>query len=168
MKPTYPIDYEPSFVLFWGLALAGGLFAGGLLLFALVCMMILCLITHEHAHAVECIKRGVPIKRIWFTWLGGAIDCNLQNESDAIPVLMAGVKDTACYAFAFLGVFVSLESLYSPSMPMQFLAMSKSMLLFAGIMTITNVLPITFHSEVHGEISTDGWAAYKMWKKINR
>jgi hypothetical protein len=42
MKPA--VDYEPSFVLFWGLALGGGLFAGGLLMLALTFMMILCLI----------------------------------------------------------------------------------------------------------------------------
>lgn len=150
------------------MALAFGLYAGGLLLFALVCMMILCLITHEHAHAVECINRGVNVKRIWFTWLGGAIDCDIQNEVDAVPILMAGVKDTACYAFVFMVVFVTIGALYSPSMPFQFVAMSKSMLLFAGVMTITNVLPITIHSKTHGEISTDGWAAYKIWKKLNR
>jgi hypothetical protein len=163
MKPT--IDYKSSFVLFWGLALGGGLFAGGLLMLALTCMMILCLITHEHAHAVECINRGVQVKRIWFTWLGGAIDADLKEDCDAIPILLAGVKDTACYTFAFGGVFAVLLNLYTPAMPFQFIAMAKSMLLFAGVLTLTNVLPLTFHSKEHGEISTDGWAAFKLWRK---
>jgi hypothetical protein len=131
--------------------------------------MMLFLISHEHAHASECIKRGVKINSITFTWLGGMIDCDILYANDAVPILSAGVINTSCYMFASIGILVMsyLIRLLGLTDGMNY-AMTNPIVGFAYtvvgcvvILTLTNVLPINYHHKTYGLISTDGWAALR-------
>jgi hypothetical protein len=163
----YPINYTRSFILLWGIALSVGLFIGGLLTFALVAMMILVLISHEHAHLKQCERHNVNVNSVMFTWLGGAIDLDIKGAKDGIPVLFAGVVDTGAYTFAF-GVIWAIIYLSRP-LGLNFannpwLNLLNSISLFCVVMFISNILPIEYNSNKHGIITTDGWATYKLLK----
>lgn len=174
-NPEYPISYTAGFIIFWGLALGSSLFIGGLLTFAISAILLLMLTTHEHAHAVACIRNGVKIHAITFTALGGQVDCDIEKHSDntAFRVYSAGVLDTSCYAVSFVAVlavftFIGREAginFADPYGTLQRLQFLNSIVLISVIFVITNILPITIKSEKHGEISTDGWAAFKLWWK---
>ncbi|MDD3019876.1 MAG: hypothetical protein PHX61_02715 [Alphaproteobacteria bacterium] len=161
---TYKINYTISFVIFWGLALGFGLFAGGLLTFALVAMMILVLISHENAHLKQCLKRGVKVNSVTFTAMGGMVDADILYANDAVPILAAGVIDTGFYTFVFGGFLAALYLIRPHNFnfamnPWLNLLTSTSASLV--VMFITNILPITYHSKKDGIISTDGWGAVR-------
>jgi len=163
----YPITYKPSFVLLWGLSLSVGLFIGGLLTFALVSMMILVLISHEHAHLKQCELHNVKVNSVAFTWLGGAIDLDIKGAKDGIPVLFAGVIDTGMFtmvaivlwAIPYRSLLTGINFANNP-----YLNLLNSITLFCVVMFISNILPISYNSEKHGIITTDGWATYKLSK----
>ena len=161
---AYKIEYRPSFVIFWGSALGFGLFAGGLLTFALVAMMILVLLSHERAHLNQCIKRGVGVNGVTFTAMGGMVDADILYANDAVPILAAGVIDTGCYTFVF-GGFLAALYLIRPAgfnfVMNPWLNFLTSITAFLVVMCVTNILPINYRSKVHGIISTDGWAAVR-------
>ena len=161
---TYPIIYENSFVVFWGIFLGVGLFAGGLLTFALVAMMMLVLISHEHAHVKQCIKRHVPIRSVKFNWLGGMVDADIRYANDAVPILSAGVYDTGCYTLVFGAIIWYLDTFRVTGLDYAnnpYLSLLNGIACFLIVMSITNVLPINYHHKKHGLISTDGWAALR-------
>lgn len=173
--PIYPITYTPGFVTFWGLALGSSLFIGGLLTFALSALLLLMLVTHEHAHIVACKKCGVRVESVTFTWLGGQVDCDVENHSDdtRFKVYTYGVLDTSCYAVAFVLLLVALTwfgteagwNFADPYGTLQRMQFARSMVLLAVIFAVTNVLPLSVMTEKHGEIGTDGWAAARIWWK---
>ena len=140
----YKIEYTPSFVIFWGSALSFGLFAGGLLTFALVSMMILVLISHERAHLNQCLKRGVKVNSVTFTAMGGMVDADILYANDAVPILAAGVVDTGCYAFIFGGTLAALYLIRPAGFNFAmnpWLNLLTSVTAFLVVMCITNVLP---------------------------
>lgn len=161
----HDIIYKPSFVLFWGVMLAISVLCGILTVVFTLCSMLM-LIWHEHAHLKACEKRGVKINSVSFTWLGGEADVDIVwYANDAIPVLMAGVKNTGIFAFS-LGAFV--VGLYSfPPLGLNFaqnpyLNLLNSVAVFAVLLFITNILPITVNTKTKGVISTDGWACVRI------
>ena len=159
--PDYPITYEPSFVLFWGISLGFGLFIGGALTFALVAAMILILINHEHAHVKQCIRHYIPIRSLRFTWIGGFLDSDLRYASDVVRVCSAGVINTGMYAFVLTGVVMAITYLRPTGLNFAnnpYLNFLNSITLFAVVLLISNILPIVYHSEKDGMITTDGWA----------
>jgi hypothetical protein len=164
-RSQYPITYTRSFILLWGPALGIGLFIGGALTFALVCMMILVLISHEHAHLKQCERHNVNVKSVTFTWLGGMIDLDIKGAADGIPVLFAGVVDTGMYTISAVTLWaipnltrpIGLNFANNP-----YLNLLNSITLFCVVMFISNILPISYNSEKHGIITTDGWATYKL------
>ena len=161
---TYPIIYTPSFVIFWGLSLGAGLFIGGGLTFALVAMMILVLISHEHAHLNQCHELGVKVNSVTFTWLGGMVDCDIKYAHDAVPILAAGLIDTGCYTVSFIGVFAALNIIRPHGLNFAanpYLALLNGIVCFLVVMSVTNILPINYLHKKHGLISTDGWAALR-------
>lgn len=167
MKPDYEISYEPSFVIFWGLMLAGGLLAGGLLMLAFIATAILTLIHHEHAHLKTSLERNVKINYVKFTWLGGLVDADITYAHDAVPIYSAGVINSGCYAVVFAGALISINYLgrnvwtgfnFANNPYLQFL---NSITMFAVVMVVTNILPIAWKSKKYGIVSTDGYAAYK-------
>ena len=167
LNMNYPINYTRSFVLLWGLSLSVGLFIGGLLTFALVSMMILVLISHEHAHLKQCELHNVKVNSVAFTWLGGAIDLDIKGAKDGIPVLFAGVVDTGMYTLSAVVVWAALN--FTRPLGLNFannpyLNLLNSITLFCVVMFISNILPISYNSEKHGIITTDGWATYKLLK----
>ena len=163
------VNYRTSFILFWGSALAFSLYAGGLLLFAVVCLMILFLHTHEYAHACACKKCGVEIKEVYFSAFGGGVDVvDISYASDAVKIYLAGLKDTTLWCSAFT---VPLIALYLIR-PIGFnFAMNtwlnfwNSIALFLTVMVVSNILPIVTHAKNGEPITTDGWAAIQ-WCEI--
>lgn len=167
----YPIVYKPSFVLFWGVALGLSVFTGGSLMFAFTAIAILMLIHHEHAHVKECLKRGVRVNSVTFNWLGGVVNADICYANDAVPILLAGIKNTGYYVFLSIGLLLSVHYMgrnvwsgfnFANNPYLQFL---NSFVLFSVILLITNCLPISHYSKKHGVISTDGWGAYRMLEK---
>jgi hypothetical protein len=164
--PDYPIIYDPSFVFFWGVVLAFSLYTGGLLAFATVCAMMLVLIHHEHAHVVQCITRGVKVKQVRFNWLGGLVEAEILYANDAVPIMASGVINTGCYAFSFSAVYLAIDYIGRNLISINFannpyINFVGSLMLFSGIMLISNCLPISYHSKKYGVITTDGWGALK-------
>jgi hypothetical protein len=166
METEYPIIYEPSFVLFWGFCLAFAEFTGGIMMIALVALMLLVLVHHEHAHAKECLKRGVKIEAIKFFWLGGCVQMGPSHYNDAIPILTAGVFNTFFYAgifsltwFVVMFCWQYLIVFNRANNP--YISLLDSAILFSIAMAISNVLPLEYNSNKYGIISTDGWAAFK-------
>jgi len=173
--PSYPITYTPAFAVFWGLALGTSLYIGGLLTFALSALLLLMLVTHEHAHVVACQKCGVRIESITFTWLGGQVDCDVEKHNDdvAFKVYTYGVIDTTCYAVAFVFLLIVLTwfgmetgwNFADPYGTLQRMQFARSAVLLSGLFAVTNILPVAVMTQKHGEISTDGWAAFRIWWK---
>ena len=162
--PEYPIIYDASFLLFWGISLALGLYAGGLLTFALVAMMMLVLISHEHAHLKQCVKLNVKVNSVRFTWLGGMVDADIRDADYAVRILSAGVIDTGCYSVSFAGLFIALYYFNPPTLNfanIHFLGLLNGINMFLIVMCITNILPISYTHKKHGIISTDGWATLR-------
>jgi hypothetical protein len=163
----YPIVYEPSFVILWGLAFAIGLYIGGLLTFAFTAFMILVLIHHEHAHLVELKKRYININYVKFNWLGGIINADIQYANDAVPIHLAGVINTGAYMvlsiiiFAggmFMGRFYWSGFNFANNPYLNFL---NSAMLFTGILFVSNIIPGSIYIKEYGTIMTDGGAAFK-------
>jgi hypothetical protein len=166
-KPAYPINYELSFLLFWGPMLALSVFGGGLLMFAFTMLAIMVLIHHEHAHVKECIKRGVKVNSVTFNWMGGGVNADIYYANDAVPILSAGLINTGCYAFAAVALLASVQYLgrnvwtgfnFANNPYLQFLT---SVSVFLSVLFFSNILPISIHSKEHGIVRTDGWGAYK-------
>lgn len=161
-----PTEYTGSFLVFWGGFLAWTLIDGGMLTLAFALTAMMMVLSHEHAHAQKCLDLGVGVDKIVFNWLGGAViisDC--RYPADAVEILMAGVKDTAMYAFSFSGVFLSMlvfgKNIVGGLMfilyPFRDLAM---VIAFAAlVLTAVNCVPGTIYHEKYGPIRTDGWAA---------
>lgn len=150
----------------WGSALAVGFYFGGLLMFAYTAVAILMLVHHEYAHIRECERRLVKINHVKFNWLGGLVNAEIHHAHDAVPILEAGVKNTGYYALGFGSVLLTtlfISNNYG-TMTLEgshYLQFLNSVVLFAVIMLVSNVLPITIKSKEHGLISTDGWAALR-------
>ena len=165
---SYDIEYDLSFVVLWGSALGFGLFCGGLLLFALVSMMIFVLISHEHAHLLECERLGARVKKVVFTALGGQVHFTAQTVSDTISICRAGVIDSSCYAVSFVAMLATLTFIgrgmdwnFADPTPLGMLwrlRMLNGLVLFAVVLVVSNILPIVYHHKQHGLITTDGWA----------
>jgi hypothetical protein len=171
--PDYKITYTLSFILFWGNALAISLYAGGILSFSMVCMMIGVLISHEHAHIKKCQDLNVGIRSVKFTWLGGQVDfrdCDTQYADDYLQIISAGIIDTGYYTFSVLGFIAVLPYIVPPGFNF---AMNQPINLLYGIATfltimfISNILPIEYRHPEHGIITTDGWAAVRMLELRN-
>ena len=161
MQP-YPIIYDGSFIVFWGMSLALGLFVGGLLTFALVAAMILILINHEHAHVKQCIRHYIPIRSLRFTWIGGFLDSDIRYASDVVRVCSAGVINTGMYAFSLVGIVAVIMYFRPVGLNFannQYLNFLNGITLFAVVLLISNLLPIVYHSKTDGMITTDGWAS---------
>jgi len=170
MEPqkNYPTIYEPSFVFFWGMALAGGLLAGGSLLFALIALMILVLHSHEYAHAKKAISLNVAVQKVVFTWLGGAIICDSKSPQDTIKICNAGLIDTFLWWISFMALRMIVYQVgaitgwnFADSSPLGLLywmRMLNGIILFTAIAVISNMLPIEYNHKTHGLITTDGWA----------
>ena len=168
-KPPYPIIYHPSFCIFFGIILAVTVvYLRDLLYTAYALFFMLMLISHEHAHAVECIRHGVRIHSIEFSFWGGFVNAEIERDPGAaVDILKAGVRDTAMYGAGFvvlLGGMFLFGPIYSNgnvflTFPLRdFLWWSGQ----AAILTfIGNIIPGTIHHKVHGAIRTDGWAAWK-------
>lgn len=163
----YPIIYEPSFVIMWGLAIAIGLYSGGLLTFALIAFMILVLIHHEHAHLKELKKRYININYVKFNWLGGIIHADVKYANDAVPVHLAGVMNTGAYTILSVVGFAGLTYIgrnvlsgfnFANNPYLNFL---NSAMLFTSILFISNIVPGSIKIKKYGTIMTDGWAAFK-------
>jgi hypothetical protein len=83
------------------------------------------------------------------------------------------VLDTSCYAIGFVLLLIALTwfgtemgwNFADPYGTLQRMQFARSMVLLAVIFTVTNVLPLSVMTEKHGEISTDGWAAARIWWK---
>lgn len=163
----YPIIYDTSFVIFWGVVLSISLYTGGLLSFATVAVMILVLIHHEHAHIKECKARGVKVNSVRFTWLGGMVDADILYANDAVPIMKAGVANTGYYAIAFVIILMGYNFIgrnYGLGINFAnnpYLNMITSIMLFTVIMFFSNILPISYKSKKYGVITTDGWGAFK-------
>jgi uncharacterized membrane protein len=165
---VYPIEYSTSFVVFWGLALGAGLYCGGLLLVALVAMMIFVLISHEHAHLLECERLGAHVKKVVFTAVGGQVHFTAQTVSDTISICRAGVVDSSCYAISFIALFAMVSFVgkelswnFADADPLGMLwrmRMLQGLVFFAVVLVVSNVLPVVYHHKIHGTITTDGWA----------
>jgi hypothetical protein len=77
---------------------------------------------------------------------------------------MAGLIDTS----VFCGIFSALLFLILKFDPFEiniapvnpWLNLLKSISVFLIVMTISNTIPITFHSNKDGLVRTDGWAAW--------
>lgn len=162
----YPIIYAHSFLIMWGLALGIGLYAGGLLSFALVAFMILVLIHHEHAHLKEIRKRGIKVNYVKFNWLGGIINSDINYPSDAVPIHLAGLVNTGIYTFISmisLIVIIILGRDYLTGFNFAnnpYLNFLNSSLLFTSILFFSNIIPGSIKINGIGTIMTDGWAAY--------
>jgi hypothetical protein len=163
----YPIIYEPSFVVLWGLALGGGLFIGGLLTFALVAFMMLVLIHHEHAHLVQLNRRGIKVNFVKFNCWGGIIGADLEYANDAIPVHLAGVINTGLYTLASIAGLAGINILgryYLTGFNFAnnpYLSFLNSAVLFTMVLFISNIIPGSIKLKNYGTIMTDGGAAYK-------
>jgi hypothetical protein len=163
----YEIEYTTGFVLFWGVLLSVATIFGDLLYIAYVLMAMLILISHEHAHAEECIKNSVEIQGIEFTLWGGMVKADIEKDPvSAVPIIAAGIKDTAIYAIGLSAILILL-TIFGKYLvgghvfliiPMRdFLWWAAQ---FAIITVIANIIPGTFHHKTLGVIRTDGWAAW--------
>jgi hypothetical protein len=164
-RMTYKVNYTLSFVIFWGLALGFGLFIGGLLTLSVVLLMILFLHTHEYAHVRACQKYNVGIKDVYFSAFGGGVDVeDIKFLPDSIPIYMAGLIDTSVFCGVFvipLFIIINFNPFCINIAPINpWLNLLKSISVFLIVMTISNIIPITFHSNKDGLIRTDGWAAW--------
>jgi hypothetical protein len=165
----HKIIYHPSFFLFWGSLVSIAFYFGDLLYVAYVLMTLLILISHEHAHAVSCIKNGVKIYSIEFSFWGGMVNCEIEkNISSAVEIITAGVLDTGYYAIG-LTVLMFLWNAYGHLFAhgMRFITIPEGDFLwwssqFAILVFISNIIPGTYVHKTLGNIRTDGWAAWKM------
>jgi hypothetical protein len=159
---TPKVNYTGSFLIFWGGALGIGLYMGGLLMVAYILICLYLMHTHEHAHAVECIKRNITIKKIEFSAAGGCVNCGEMYANDAVPILLAGLKNTTVYLFGFVGLaiflswyrFIGVNYANNP-----YINLVNCVSLFTLCLVICNCLPISYQSKEYGLVSTDGWAA---------
>ena len=171
--PDYPITYDWSFFILWGIILVWQYSAVDLLGVALVGSALIILISHERAHANACIRKNLPIKSLKFTWNGGFLDADIKKASDYVTVLMAGVRNTACYAIGLSGIAIFIWFLRDVIRPIGvnfapttgynvFIALTQ----FSLLLLLVNILPMSFYSKrLGGVVTTDGWAA---WKYRNR
>lgn len=157
-------EYEASFLILWGSALGISLFIGGILAMVGVLMMLLMILSHENAHYRACIRRNVKVNWIRFNWLGGMINCDIRHYNDAVPVLMAGVKDTGKYAAIFAPLPWLLYYVIRPiglnfaNNP--YFNLLNCLAVFSAVLFISNIFPGRIPSK-EGPIMTDGWAALK-------
>jgi hypothetical protein len=162
----YPIIFEPSFIVMWGVTLAIGFSVGGFLALASAAFMLLVLVHHEHAHIKEMERRHVRINYVMFTWLGGMVHADIQYANDAVPILLAGLRNTGIYAFfayvLYFGVTVisqaHLTGINFANNP--YLLTLNNAMLFTFVLFISNIIPGTIRHKKYGAIRTDGWAAY--------
>ena len=166
--------YTGSFVIFWGFMFSVGHLTGGLLSIALVAVMLLILVHHEHAHLVQCERCGLPVTAINFSWLGGSVVVDIKDREHAIKILGAGLLNSAGYAGLSLFLLVGVRSAgywlawnFADPTPlgllywMQFL---NSIALVSVLVVVSNVLPIEYRHKKHGIITTDGWAIVRLWR----
>lgn len=160
-------EYDLSFLLLWGSALGITLFVGGLMAMAGVLVMILMILSHENAHYNACVKRGIKVNWIRFNWLGGMINCDLVHYNDAVPVLLAGIKNTGAYTLV-LGPIPWI--IYNVVRPVgvnfannPYMGFLYSIALFAVVLFLSNIIPGTIPSK-DGPVRTDGWAAVKYYE----
>jgi len=163
----YPIIYERSFIIMWGLALALGFYVGGLLTFVMVASMILVLIHHEHAHLKEINKRGIKVNFVKFNWMGGIIQSDIHYANDAVPIHLAGLINTGCYMVLSIASFVAITYMgrnvwsgfnFANNPYLNFI---NSAMLFTTVLFVSNIIPGSITIKNYGTIMTDGWAAYK-------
>lgn len=167
MTLPYTIEYTKGFCIFWGLCFAVMIYTGGLMGFALIALMLLTLIHHEHAHAKVCNNLGIKINRIKFNWLGGFVIADVVYARDASKVLAAGIINTGLYALlftipTFLIYYVKPLGFNFAQKPyLNFIdTMSGCMILFFLLV----IIPVKFRHEKHGLITTDGYGIYLMNK----
>ena len=165
----YPITYEVSFFILWGIILIWQYSAVDLLGIALVGSALIILLSHERAHVNACIRRNLTINSLKFTWLGGFLDADVKKASDYVVVLKAGIFDTSKYMIGLSGIVLFIWFLRDIVRPIGvnfapttgynvFIALTQ----FTIILFIGNILPISFYSKKFGDIiTTDGWAAWK-------
>jgi len=170
--PEYPIIYDGSFIIFWTGVLLLEFYDGGLLAVAFTLLALLIIISHEHAHASQCLKNGNRIFGISFTWLGGSVLADIDKTSDKIDFYKAGIVDTGAYALAFVEIVAVLWFIHEYLQPIginfapnPYFSLLNSITVFAVVLFICNILPISFHSKKHDMIiMTDGWATYNLLK----
>jgi hypothetical protein len=162
----HKIIYHPSFFLFWGaMVLAAGYF-GDLLYVAYVLTVLLILISHEHAHAAACIRNGIQIQSIEFTYWGGLVNAPWECDVAAYEVIVAGLKDTTIYAVGFTGLMFFMQHYgHVFAQGLRFIIIPETDYLwwvtqFVILMVISNVIPGTYRHKVYGPIRTDGWHAW--------
>lgn len=167
MTPPYEIEYTKGFVLFWGICFATMIYTSGIMGFALIALMLLTLIHHEHAHAAECIRLNLHINRIKFNWMGGFVNVDVTSARDSARVLAAGVINTGLYTLLFtIPTFLIYQMKpiglnFAQNPYLKFLdTMSVCMILFF----IMIILPIKFRHKTHGIITTDGYGILLMNK----
>ena len=165
---SYPIIYDWGFVVFWGVTLLLGIYGGGFLGGAFVMGAMLMLVWHEHAHASVCLRVGAPIKEIRFAWYGGYVMANVSNPSDIVDFFLAGVKNTTkittilvalVAGITIWGIYFASGFNFAHNPLLNFI---NSLASFAILMTLINVLPISFHIKKYDVIvTTDWWAAHR-------
>jgi hypothetical protein len=167
MNIPYKIEYTKGFCIFWGICFGVMIYADGVMGFAIIALMMLTLIHHEHAHAKVCEKLGIKINYIKFNFLGGFVNADVIYARDAAKVLAAGVINTGMYALAFtiptfLIYYIKPLGLNFAQNPyLNFIdTMSGCMILFFLLV----IIPVKYRHEKHGLITTDGYGVYLMNK----
>lgn len=167
-KPPYPIHYHWSFFAFWIILVIYEFVMVDLLGVAAVLVLLLIVMTHEHAHAVECLRNGAEIVSIEVNALGLAVAADIKNPSDAVTFFAAGIKDTATYAcsFSFLFAFLLFAGRDLVNGYMFILYPLRNFVgniaLFAVILVITNILPIWWYIKRYNAwVVSDGMAILK-------
>jgi len=170
MITPYPITFGKSFYIFWSIAVLWELYDGGLLGVAFTFMAMLIIVSHEHAHALQCIKNGNTILGIHFNWMGGAVIADIDKTEHKIDFYKAGLIDNGAYAIGLTEIVCAIWFIHNylhPSginfAPNPFLSLLNSIAFFSVILFICNLVPLSYHSKKHDMIiTTDGWATYKL------
>lgn len=131
------IEYDASFIIFWGLLLGVALFLGGILYLAAMLAIMLLLVSHEHAHVLACDNLGIKVNSVKFSFLGGGADFDMWYAHDIVEVLQAGITDTMTYMIAFGELLIILEIM---QMPIEFRQFIRTIFVGALILFITNEL----------------------------
>jgi len=132
---NHTIDYDASFIIFWGLLLGAFLFLGGILYLTAMLAIMLMLISHEHAHILACEKLGIKVNSVKFSFIGGGADFDIWYAHDIVEVLQSGITDTMTYTIAFGELLFILEIM---QMPIEFRQFMRTVFIGALILFITN------------------------------
>ena len=158
---AYKVTFTYTFFLMFGTLLLGAYLSGGMTSLMINTFVILVLISHEYAHVAECLRLYIPIRELKFTWFGGLVDADFKYTHEEIPVMLAGVVDTLWYLLLSVGLLLSFWVVGRFYIPFN-LAVNPflTLVVLMVLISISNLVPISYNHRKYGLITTDGWGAW--------